>query len=126
MSNTTIWTGYINFPATGTAPTVIQVPAPHRGILRGYHLVLDDGSALPNFSAKLYTSNPASPAGGNPKSLYEILSFNQSAAADDNTDISFLNKDGTPSLPQRLLYLEITPADTTPRTYVFSVTVRSF
>lgn len=126
MTIQSIWTGYVNFSATGTSPSVIAIPAPHRGILRGYRLILDNGNALPNLTAKLYTSNPDSPAGGENKSLFEVLSFNQAAAADDTVDISYLNKDGTPSLPQRFLYLEITPGDTTARNYVFSVTVRSF
>lgn len=121
-----IWSGFVNFAATGTGTTVVQVPAPPRGILRGYRLVLNNGAALPNFTAKLYTSDPANPASGNPKALFEILSFTQTTASDDDVDVSYLNKDGTPSLPQRLLYLEITPADTTARDYVFSVTVRNF
>lgn len=121
-----IWSGFVNFSAAGTGATVVQVPAPPRGILRGYRLVLNNGGALPNFTAKLYTSNPANPAHNKPKALFEVLSFTQAASSDDDVDISYLNKDGTPSLPQRLLYLEITPGDNTARDYVFSVTVRNF
>lgn len=126
MSIQSIWSGFVNFSAAGSASTVIEVPMPPRGILRGYRLVQNDGSPLPQLTAKLYTSDPTNPRDEKPKALFEILSFTHETASNDDTDISYLNKDGTPSLPKRVLYLEITPSGAGEKDYVFSVTVRNF
>jgi hypothetical protein len=100
---------------------------PHRGILRGYNLVEASGGAIGNFTAALYTSNRAStPNSTLPEDTFKLFSFDQTRTADEETDISFLNRDGTPSVPQRFLYLKITPAGSGTKNYVFTVTVRNF
>jgi hypothetical protein len=127
MSSNTLWSGSKSFSVPAGSATLVPIPMPHRGILRGYNLVEASGGAIGNFTATLYTSNRAStPNSALPEDTFKLLSFDQNSAANEETDISFLNRDGTPSVPQRFLYLKITPAGSGTKNYVFTVTVRNF
>lgn len=127
MSANTIWSGSKSFSVPAGSATLVPISMPHRGILRGYNLVEASGGATGNFTATLYTSNRAStPNSTLPEDTFKLLSFDQASAANEETDISFLNRDGTPSVPQRFLYLKITPAGSGTKNYVFTVTVRNF
>lgn len=117
----TIWSGTTTFSATAGQESVIPVPMPHRAILKGYSLVAADGTT-PNFNAALYTSKQDTPPNSTlPAAAFLLLSFTQTAAAANDLNVSYLNRDGTPTNPQRYLYLKITPATT--KDFVFSVTV---
>ena len=95
---------------------------PHRGVLRAYNLVDAGGGAVGNFTATLYSSKQdKAPNNALPPDTFKLLSFDQTAAANNDINVSYLNRDGTPTNPQRYLYLKITPAAT--KTFVFSVTV---
>lgn len=97
---------------------------PHRGILKGYSLVAADGGATGNFTATLLTSKRATaPNSELPEASFKLLSFDQAAPADEDLNLSYLNRDGKPSTPVRYLYLKINPAGTGTKNYVFSVTV---
>lgn len=117
----TIWSGTTTFNAVSGQETVVAVPMPHRAILKGYSLVTTDGST-PNFNAALYTSKQdTAPNADLPAASFLLHSFTQAAASDNDMNVSYLNRDGTPTNPQRYLYLKITPNAT--KTFVFSVTV---
>lgn len=117
----TIWSGTTTFNAVGGQESVIPVPMPHRAILKGYSLVAADGST-PNFTAALYTSKQdKAPNSTLPAAAFLLLSFTQANAAANDLNVSYLNRDGTPTNPQRYLYLKITPATT--KDFVLSVTV---
>lgn len=118
----TVWSGSVSFTATGGQETVVPVPMPHRGVLKGYSLVEAENGATGNFAAALYTSKQdKAPNNDLPAGTFKLLEFTQAAASANNLDVSYLNRDGTPTNPQRYLYLKITPAAT--KSLVFSVTV---
>lgn len=126
MSANSIWSGSHSFSVPAGEATLVPVPMPHRGNLRGYSLVPASG-ALENFTAALYASNRATaPNNTLPENAFKLFSFDQTTATNSDMDVSYLNRDGTPTLPQRYLYLKITPSGTGTKSYVFTVTVRNF
>jgi hypothetical protein len=95
---------------------------PHRGVLKGYSLVEASGGATGNFTATLYSSKQdKAPNSELPADTFKVLAFDQTTPFTNNLDVSYLNRDGTPTNPQRYLYLKVTPSAT--KTFVFSVTV---
>jgi hypothetical protein len=132
----TIWSGTKTFSATGGEESVVSVPMPHRGILRGYSLVQltggDDG-----FTADLYTSNQeTAPNSTLPTEAFHLLSLSDVAdtivdpdvvaiAENNNVNVAYLNRDGTPSNPQRFLYLWITADGTGAKNFALTVTVET-
>ena len=126
MSANSIWSGSHAFSVPAGEATLVPIPMPHRGNLRGYSLVPETGS-LDALTAALYTSNRASPPNNAlPEDTFKLLTFDQTTAAKSDIDVSYLNRDGTPTLPQRYLYLKITPSGSGTKNYVFTVTVRNF
>lgn len=125
----TIWAGEKTFTAPGGSESLIGIPMPHRGILRGYSLTQTSG-ANAGFNASLYTSNqektPNSTLPAEAFHLLDISAGNTVSKVDDHdTSISYLNRDGTPTNPQRYLYLRITPAGSGAKNFVMSVTVET-
>lgn len=125
----TIWSGSKTFTASGGAETVVAVPAPARGVLRGYTLVQTTGTA-DGFDAALYSSNKT------PEETYHLLNLTDMAEvvvdsdvvaiAENNTiDVAYQNRNGTPSVHERLLYLKITPAGSGSKSFTLSVTVET-
>jgi uncharacterized iron-regulated membrane protein len=116
----TIWSGSKTFTVPSATETVVAISAPARGTLRGYTLVQSAGTAA-GFTAALYTSDKV------PDDVYHLLTATAAASATvaENTalDIAYQNRNGTPSLHERLLYLKITPAGTGDKTFTMSVTV---
>lgn len=112
----TIWTGKKEFSAPGGAETVVSIPAPARGILRGYALVQLTGANVSS-TASLYTSQKT------PDTLYHLVTL--SAAENNDLNLAYQNQDGTPSLHQRYLYLKITPGGSGAKTFALSVTVET-
>jgi hypothetical protein len=95
---------------------------PHRGVLKGYSLVEAAGGSTGNFTAALYSSKQdKAPNSDLPADTFKVLSFDQTTPFKNDLNVSYLNRDGSPSNPQRYLYLKITPSAT--KTLVFSVTV---
>lgn len=120
----TVWSGSKSFSIPAGSASVIDIPMPHRGILKGYSLVAADGGATGNFTATLYTSKRTeAPNNTLPEAAFKLLSFDQATPADEDLNLSYLNRDGKPSTPVRYLYLKITPAGSGTKNYVFSVTV---
>lgn len=118
----TVWSGNVTFEATGGQANTVAVPMPHRGVLRGYSLVEGGGGATGNFTAALYSSKQdKAPNNALPADTFKVLSFDQTTPFKNDISVSYLNRDGSPTNPQRYLYLKITPAST--KTLVFSVTV---
>ena len=118
----TVWSGTTTFTAPANAATIVAIPMPHRGVLKGYNLVESTGAATGNFTAALYSSKrDKTPNSGLPENAFKVLSFDQTTPFANNLDVSYLNRDGTPTNPQRYLYLKITAA--AEKTFVFSVTV---
>jgi hypothetical protein len=126
MANT-VWSGKKEFTAVSGAETVVSVPAPARGELRGYTLVQLDGAAA-GITASLYTSTKS------PEEIYHLVNLSTAATVTSDSDvvailennslsIAYQNRDGTPSLHQRYLYLKITPAGTGTKSFVLSITV---
>ena len=123
----TVWSGSKEFTVAAGAESVIAIPAPARGILRGYTLVQHTGAAS-GFDADLYTSDKAA------EEIYHLLSLSDNAEvltdsdvvaiAENNViEIAYQNRNGTPTLHERLLYLKITPAGTGNKTFTLSITV---
>lgn len=118
----TVWSGSVTFTANNGQATTVAVPMPHRGILKGYSLAEASGGATGNFTATLYSSKQdKAPNSTLPADTFKVLAFDQTTPFTNNLDVSYLNRDGTPTNPQRYLYLKITPSAT--KTLVFSVTV---
>ena len=124
-----IWSGKKEFTAASGTETVVPIPAPPRGILRGYTLVQATGGAN-GFEANLYASQKS------PEEVYHLLSLSDSAevvtdsdvvaiAENNSINIAYQNRNGTPSIHERLLYLKITPAGTGTKSFVLSVTVET-
>jgi hypothetical protein len=127
MSANSIWSGSKSFSVPAGSATLVPIPMPHRGILRGYNLVEAAGGSVGTFAAALYTSNRATEPNSNlPEDAFKLFAFDQTKSADEEVDVSYLNRDGTPTLPQRFLYLKITPSGTGTKNYVFTTTVRNF
>lgn len=132
----TIWSGTKTFAATSGQETVIPVPMPHRGILRGYALVQTSG-ADNKFDADLYSSNQETePNASLPAEAFHVLSLADFAdvvsdpdvvaiAENSNVNVAYLNRDGSPSNPQRFLYLWIKPNGTGSKNFVLTVTVET-
>jgi len=119
----TIWSGSKAFTAPSAAETVVPVPMPHRGILRGYSLVQLTGAAV-GFTADLYSSSRATePNASLPAAAFHVLSL--ADAEDTNVNVAYMNRDGSPSVAQRFLYLHITPAGSGSKNFVLSVTVET-
>lgn len=122
----TIWSGETSFEATSGAQTVIPIRVPHRGIIRGYSLTQTSG-ANAGAAAALYTSKQdTAPNSTLPAEAFHILDITLPAAAkvdDHSAEVAYINRDGTPTNPQRYLYLKITPAGSGAKNFVFSVTI---
>lgn len=125
----TVWSGSKTFTVPSGSETVVPIPAPARGVLRGYTLVQSTGAAN-GFSADLYTSDKT------PEEAYYLLSLSDVAeivsdsdvvaiAANTAVNIAYQNRNGTPSVHERLLYLKINPAGTGNKTFTLSVTVET-
>ncbi|NDD52604.1 hypothetical protein EBZ39_01780 [bacterium] len=124
----TIWSGETSFSATGGSQTVVTLKVPHRGIIKGWSLTQTSG-ANAGATAALYTSNQATvPNSTLPAEAFHLLDITLPAAPkvdDHSEDIAYINRDGTPSNPQRYLYLKITPAGSGAKTFVFSITIET-
>lgn len=132
----TIWSGTKAFTAVSDQETVIPIPMPHRGILRGYSLVQRTG-AKAGFTADLYSSNQETePNASLPAESFHVLSLSDFAdvvadpdvvdiAENTNTNVAYMNRDGSPSNAQRFLYLWIKPAGTGSKNFALTVTVET-
>jgi hypothetical protein len=132
----TIWSGTTSFTAPSGSETVIPVAVPHRGALRGYSLVQIDG-ANNKFEADLYSSNQETePNASLPDEAFHVLSLADFAdvvsdqdviaiAENSSVNVAYLNRDGTPTLPQRFLYLRIKPNGSGSKNFVLTVTIET-
>ena len=122
------WTGETVFTAASASATTVALRVPHRGRIKGFSLSQTSG-ANAGAAAALYTSNQeTAPNSELPAEAFHILDITLPTAAkvdNHSTDISYLNRDGTPSNPQRYLYLKITPAGSGTKNFVFSITVET-
>jgi len=132
----TIWSGTKAFSATSGQETIIPIPMPHRGILRGYTLIQTSG-ANNKFEADLYSSNQEKePNASLPAEAFHVISLADFAdvvadpdvvaiAENNNVSVAYLNRDGTPTSPQRFLYLWIKPNGSGSKNFVLTVTVET-
>lgn len=131
-----IWAGTKTFTATSGSVNTIPVPMPHRGILRGYTLVQQNGTN-DGFKADLYSSNQSAPPNSAlPAESFHLLSLSDVAevvadpdvvaiAENNEINVAYLNRDGSPSNPQRYLYLRIQPLGAGVKNFVLTVTVET-
>lgn len=119
-----IWSGSTSFTSVGDgSEETVTLRVPHRGELRGYSLAAADGSSVGTFTAGLYTSKQdTAPNNALPADAFKILSFSQTAPAASDIEVAYLNRDGTPTNPQRYLYLKITRSGGA-KAFVFTVTI---
>lgn len=119
-----IWSGSTPFTSAGAGEEeTVTLRVPHRGELRGYSLVAADGGATGNFTAALYTSKrDTAPNSALPADAFKILSFTQTTPSATDSAVAYLNRDGTPTNPQRNLYLKITRSGGS-KALVFTVTI---
>lgn len=127
--SSTVWSGSKEFSATGGSATVAAIDVPHRAVIRSYNLVQTSG-ANNGATALLLSSNRATEPNSNlPEAsfLVETITLPNSAAnvAVTNTSLAYVNRDGTPTSPQRKLYLKVTPGGSGAKTFVFSLTVET-
>ena len=124
----TIWSGETSFSATSGSQSVVTINVPHRATIKGFSLTQTSG-ANAGATAALYTSKQdTAPNSALPAEAFHILDITlPSAAKVDNhsLDVSYVNRDGTPTNPQRYLYLKITPAGSGEKNFVFSITVET-
>jgi len=132
----TIWSGTTTFTAPSGTETIVPVKMPHRGILRGYALVQTTGGDN-KFEADLYSSNQETePNASLPAEAFHVLSLADFAdvvadpdvvaiAENSNINVAYLNRDGSPSNPQRFLYLRIKPNGSGSKNFVLTVTVET-
>lgn len=124
----TIWSGETAFTATSGALSVITLKVPHRGIIKGWSLTQTSGTNA-GATAALYTSKQnTAPNSALPAEAFHLLDITLPAAAkvdDHSEDIAYINRDGTPSNPQRYLYLKITPAGSGVKNFVFAITIET-
>lgn len=132
----TIWSGTKAFSATSGQETVVPIPMPHRGILRGYSLVQRTG-AKAGFEADLYASNQETePNASLPAESFHVLSLSDFAdvvadpdvvdiAENTSINVAYLNRDGSPTNPQRYLYLWIKPGGSGSKNFALTVTVET-
>lgn len=125
----TVWSGSKTFTAPSGEESVVAIPAPARGILRGYTLVQNTG-ADDSFDASLYSSNKT------PEEIYHLLNLADVAEVTSDADVvalaennllnvAYQNRNGTPSLHERFLYLKITPGGTGGKSFTLSITVEN-
>jgi hypothetical protein len=124
----TIWSGETTFEATSGAQAVVAIKVPHRGIIKGYSLSQTSG-ANAGATAALYTSKQdTAPNNTLPAEAFHILDITLPTAAkvdNHSTDVAYINRDGSPSNPQRFLYLKITPAGSGAKNFVFAITIET-
>ena len=106
-----IWTGSVVFSGTANTERVVSVPAPHMGELRSCVLTQTSGTTS-GFTAKLYTTNAASPALPLSHYLVQDLSAAGAESSAQNLNVAYMNRDGDPTNRPGYLYLKITPAAT--------------
>lgn len=122
----TIWSGETTFEATSGAQTVVPIRVPHRGIIRGYSLTQTSGANAGAAAAIFTSKQDTAPNSALPAEAFHILDITLPAAAkvdDHSAEVAYINRDGTPTNPQRYLYLKITPAGSGAKNFVFSVTI---
>lgn len=122
----TIWSGETTFEATSGAQTVVPIRVPHRGIIRGYSLTQTSGANAGATAAIFTSKQDTAPNSALPAEAFHILDITLPAAAkvdDHSAEVAYINRDGTPTNPQRYLYLKITPAGSGAKNFVFSVTI---
>lgn len=124
MANSTVWSGSTSFTSAGSgSEETFTIRVPHRGVLRGYSLAAADNGSTGNLTAALYTSNQTSAPNANlPANAFKILSFDQTALSNNSLDVSYVNRDGTPTNPQRYLYLKVIRSGGN-KNFVFTVTI---
>lgn len=132
----TIWSGSKTFTAPSGQETVVAINAPHRGVLRGYTLVQTTG-ADNKFEADLYcSSGETEPNASLPAEAFHVLSLADFAdvvedpdvvaiAENTSVNVAYMNRDGSPSNPQRFLYLWIKPNGTGSKNFVLTITVET-
>lgn len=124
----TIWSGETVFQAASGSQTVVPIRVPHRGYIRGYSLTQTSG-ANAGATASLFTSKQdTAPNNTLPAEAFHILDITLPAAAkvdDHDVEVAYVNRDGTPTNPQRFLYLKITPAGSGAKNFVFAVTIET-
>jgi hypothetical protein len=104
-----IWTGTVTFSATNGQETIVPVPAPHMGELRGVVLTQTSGTTS-GFTAKLYTTSAATPVLPLSHYLIKDLSAAGAESAAYDLNIAYMNRDGDPTNRPGYVYLRITPS----------------
>lgn len=100
----------LHIEAVSGVRSVHKLAFPHRGVLRRFAVVQQSGN-LDGFTAALYNSNKVSEVAD--AHQYNIIPAESVPAGEavlalHGLQHGYVNQDGTPSLPQRWLYLELT------------------
>jgi hypothetical protein len=129
-----VWSGSLDFEVPDGEETIVVIPAPVRGSLRGYTLIQTSGTEE-GFEAALYTNDVE------PEEIYHLVDLVASAenTTDDDVvaivestvlDLPYINRKTTTANPVRALYLKITPlgegsASLSNKGFTLSITVES-
>lgn len=103
-----IWTGSTQFSASAGQESIVAVPAPHMGELRGCVLTQTTGTKS-GFTAKLYTTSAASPVLPLSHYLIKDASAGNAESSAYDLNIAYMNRDGDPTNRPGYVYLRITP-----------------
>ena len=120
-----IWTDAKSFSVSAGQETIVPIPAPYAGELRGV-VITDTDSSGAGFSGGLYTSQQAeAPNSTLPASSFLVKSFTVAGneLAERELNIAYKNRDGNPSNHEGYLYLRITPGGAGTRNFVATLTV---
>jgi hypothetical protein len=120
-----IWSDSTVFSVPAGQESVVSIPAPYAGELRGVVLTDTDGSSS-GFSGGFYTSQQnTAPNSTLPASSFLVKSFTVTGneLAERELNIAYKNRDGDPSNHQGYLYLRITPGGTGTKNFVATLTV---
>lgn len=128
MGHSTIWSGETVFEATSGEVAVVPLKVPHRGVIRGFSLSQTSGVNAGAVGG-LYTSNQeTTPNSDLPSEAFHILDITLTATSkvdNHSLNVAYVNRDGTPTNPQRYLYLKLLPTGSGAKNFVFSITIET-
>ena len=124
----TIWSGETVFSAASGTESVITLKVPHRGIIRGWSLTQTSGTNAGAAAALFTSKQDTAPNSALPAEAFHLADITLPAGSkvdNHSAEIAYINRDGTPSNPQRYLYLKITPTGSGTKNFVFAVTIET-
>jgi hypothetical protein len=125
----------VDVVASSAVDSYHTIPFPHRGQITKLLAVQSSGNAE-GFAVELYNSADAVPEGGSASSsagdgrardnfviIPEVTAGGGATTLHEAGSYNYSNRDGSPTNPQRFLYLRITPEGTGDKDFTVTLTV---